>query len=54
MLLDAGADPAVSTAKGFTPLMLAAQNGDIETARALRERDEQERPWVYRSGDPQP
>ena len=25
----------VSTAKGFTPLMLAASNGDIEAARAL-------------------
>ena len=35
VLLDAGADPAVSTFKGFTPLMFAARNGDIDTARAL-------------------
>ena len=34
-LLDAGANPSVSTVKGFTPLMYAAQNGDIETARLL-------------------
>ena len=34
-LLDAGADPTVSTIKGFTALMFAARNGDIETARAL-------------------
>ena len=35
VLLDAGADPAASTAKGFTPLMFAARNGDVEAARAL-------------------
>ena len=34
-LLDAGADPTVSTMKGFTALMFAARNGDVETARAL-------------------
>jgi 3-isopropylmalate/(R)-2-methylmalate dehydratase small subunit len=26
----------------------------LPAARAMRERDEQERPWIYRSGDPQP
>ena len=26
----------------------------LPAARALRERDEQERPWIYRSGDPRP
>ncbi len=26
----------------------------LPAARTLRERDEQERPWIYRSGDPQP
>ena len=35
VLLDAGADPHVSTTNGFTPLLYAAGNGDIETARAL-------------------
>ena len=35
VLLAAGADPAISTFKGFTPLMFAARNGDVETARAL-------------------
>ena len=25
----------------------------LPAARAVRERDEQERPWIYRSGDPQ-
>ena len=25
----------------------------LPAARAMRERDEQERPWIYRSGDPQ-
>ncbi len=34
-LLAAGADPTVSTLKGFTALMFAARNGDTETARAL-------------------
>ena len=34
-LLAAGADPYVSTAKGFTPLMFAARNGDIEMATTL-------------------
>ena len=35
LLLNRGADPTTSTTKGFTPLMYAAQNGDIETAEAL-------------------
>ena len=35
LLLDAGADPRISTIKGFTPLMFAARNGDIATAEAL-------------------
>jgi len=35
LLLARGADPRQSTTKGFTPLMYAAQNGDIETAEAL-------------------
>ena len=34
-LLDAGADPTVSTIKGYTALMFAARNGDVDTARAL-------------------
>ena len=34
-LLAAGADVRVSTAKGMTPLLTAAQHGDIETARLL-------------------
>ena len=34
-LLAAGADVHVSTAKGMTPLLTAAQHGDIETARLL-------------------
>ncbi len=35
VLLDAGADPTVSTIKGYTALMFAARNGDVDTARAL-------------------
>ena len=35
LLLDAGADPRLSTVKGFTPLMFAARNGDVATAKAL-------------------
>ncbi len=35
LLLDAGADPRISTAKGFTPLMFAARNGDIDTGEVL-------------------
>ena len=35
VLLDAGAEPGGSTAKGFTPLMFAARNGDIPMARTL-------------------
>ena len=35
LLLDAGADPHLSTTKGFTPLMFAARNGDVATAEAL-------------------
>ena len=35
VLLEAGADVEVSTAKGMTPLLTAAQHGDIETARLL-------------------
>ena len=35
VLLDVGADPHVSTTKGLTPLLYAAGNGDIETAKAL-------------------
>ena len=35
LLLEAGADPHLSTVKGFTPLMFAARNGDIATAEAL-------------------
>ena len=35
LLLEAGADPHLSTVKGFTPLMFAARNGDIVTAEAL-------------------
>ena len=34
-LLEAGADVEVSTAKGMTPLLTAAQHGDVETARLL-------------------
>ncbi len=34
-LLDAGADPHTSTAKGFPPLLFAAGNGDIEMAETL-------------------
>ena len=34
-LIEAGADPHRSTTKGFTPLLFAAQNGDIEMARML-------------------
>ena len=36
-LLEAGADPRISTIKGFTPLMFAARNGDIHTAVKLIE-----------------
>ena len=35
LLLDAGADPRVSTAKGFTPLMYAVRNGDLDTIKTL-------------------
>ena len=35
VLLETGADVHVSTAKGMTPLLTAAQHGDIETARLL-------------------
>jgi len=35
LLLDRGADPTRSTTVGFTPLMFAARNGDIEMAEAL-------------------
>ena len=35
VLLEAGADVQVSTAKGMTPLLTAAQHGDVETARLL-------------------
>ena len=34
-LLDGGADVHISTTKGMTPLLTAAQRGDIETARLL-------------------
>ena len=34
-LLEGGADVGVSTTKGMTPLLTAAQNGDIRTARLL-------------------
>jgi len=34
-LLDAGADPHPSTANGFSPLLFAARNGDIEMAETL-------------------
>ena len=35
VLLDVWADPRTSTVKGFTPLMYAAENGDIEMAKTL-------------------
>lgn len=35
VLLDAGADPHVSTTSGITPLLYAADNGDIATAETL-------------------
>ena len=35
VLLDAGAEARTSTVKGFTPLMHAAGNGDIEMAKTL-------------------
>ena len=35
MLLGSGADPHASTADGFTPLLFAAHNGDVETAETL-------------------
>ena len=35
LLLDRGADPTRATTPGFTPLMFAARNGDIEMADAL-------------------
>ena len=35
VLLDAGADPHVSTTNGVTPLLYAAGNGDIATAETL-------------------
>ena len=34
-LLEGGADVGVSTTKGMTPLLTAAQQGDVETARLL-------------------
>ena len=36
-LLAAGADPRASTAAGFTPLLFATRNGDVEMARLLLE-----------------
>ena len=36
-LLAAGADPRASTAAGFTPLLFAARNGDVDMARLLLE-----------------
>ena len=35
VLIETGADVHVSSHKGFTPLLFAARNGDIEMARAL-------------------
>ena len=35
LLLDRGANPVRATTPGFTPLMFAARNGDIEMAEAL-------------------
>jgi ankyrin repeat protein len=35
VLIEGGANPRVSTTKGFTPLMFAARNGDIEMAKVL-------------------
>jgi ankyrin repeat protein len=35
LLIEAGADVHVSSHKGFTPLLFAARNGDIETAKIL-------------------
>ena len=35
LLLDRGADPALSTTDGFSPLMFAARRGDIAMAEAL-------------------
>ena len=34
-LIEGGANVQTSTAKGFTPLMFAARNGDIDVARLL-------------------
>ena len=34
-LLEGGAEVGVSTSKGMTPLLTAAQNGDVDTARLL-------------------
>jgi ankyrin repeat protein len=35
LLIDSGADVRASTTKGFTPLMLAARNADIDMAKVL-------------------
>ncbi|MEE2636131.1 MAG: ankyrin repeat domain-containing protein [Acidobacteriota bacterium] len=35
VLLDAGADPTASTINGFTPMLFAASNGDVEMATIL-------------------
>ena len=35
LLLERGADPSIETTAGFTPLMFAARNGDVDLARAL-------------------
>ena len=35
LLLERGADPTLETSAGFTPLMFAARNGDVEMGRAL-------------------
>ncbi len=35
LLLERGADPSIETMAGFTPLMFAARNGDVDLARAL-------------------
>ena len=35
VLIEAGADVRVSSSKGFTPLLFAARNGDIEMAKIL-------------------
>ena len=37
LLLARGADPTLETSTGFTPLMFAARNGDVEMGRAIVE-----------------